>query len=53
MARGFGQRFLPPTQPSVGWKIALLARRRPSLSPAVESFIGFTREFARTRAAAG
>jgi DNA-binding transcriptional LysR family regulator len=53
LARGFGLRFLPLKQPAVGWKIALLARRRPSLSPAVQSFMQFSGEFARERASAG
>ena len=38
LVRGFGLTFLPLRQPTVTWKIALFARRRASLSPAVESF---------------
>ena len=43
---GFGLKFLPLTQPTVTWRIALFARRRTSLSPAVESFLNFTLDFA-------
>ena len=39
LVRGFGLKFLALTQPTVKWKIALFARRRASLSPAVESFL--------------
>jgi len=46
LVQGFGLAFLPLKQPAVGWKIALFARRRPSISPAVQSFLDFTREFA-------
>jgi hypothetical protein len=45
LVRGFGLTFLPLRQPTVKWKVAMLARRRPSLSPAVESFLAFTRAF--------
>ena len=51
LARGFGLRFLPLKQPTVGWKIALFARRRPSLSPAVQSFLQFARAFTCERPA--
>lgn len=53
LVRGFGLTFRPLRQPTVRWKIAMFARRGPSLSPAVESFLGFTREFAATWASAG
>jgi DNA-binding transcriptional LysR family regulator len=46
LVRGFGLMFLPLRQPTVKWKIALFARRRASLSPAVESFLNFTPDFA-------
>ena len=45
LVRGFGLTFLPLRQPTVKWKIALFARRRASLSPAVESFLNFTLDF--------
>ena len=48
LAHGFGLRFLPLVQPKVNWKIALFVRRGNSLSPAVESFLQFTLETART-----
>lgn len=51
LVAGFGLRFLPLKQPAVGWRIALFARRRPSLSPAVQSFLDFTLAFAREGAA--
>jgi DNA-binding transcriptional LysR family regulator len=53
LVRGFGLTFLPLRQPTVKWKIALFARRRASLSPAVESFLNFTLDFAPNWAAAG
>ena len=46
--RGFGLLFLPLRPPSVRWKIGAFARRRSSLSPAVESFLDFTLHAART-----
>jgi DNA-binding transcriptional LysR family regulator len=46
LVRGFGLTFLPLTQPTVKWKIAMFARRRTSLSPAVASFLNFTLDFA-------
>jgi DNA-binding transcriptional LysR family regulator len=46
LVRGFGLTFLPLRQPTVKWSIALFARRRASLSPAVESFLNFTLDFA-------
>lgn len=52
LVRGFGLRFLPLRQPAVGWKIALYARRRPSLSPAVQSFLAFAQDHARLKAVA-
>ena len=53
LVRGFGLTFLPLRQPTVTWKIALFARRRASLSPAVESFLNFTLDFAPNWAAGG
>ena len=47
LARGFGLAFLPLRQPIVKWKIAQFARPRKLLSPAVESFLNFTIEFAK------
>jgi DNA-binding transcriptional LysR family regulator len=46
LVRGFGLTFLQLTQPIVKWKIAMFARRRTSLSPAVASFLDFTLDFA-------
>ena len=46
LVRGFGLPFLPLVQPAVKWRIAILAQRSTSLSPAVESFRSFTREVA-------
>ena len=45
LVQGFGLKFLPLKQPTVKWRIAALARRRTSLSPAVESFLNFTLKF--------
>ena len=45
LVRGFGLTFLPLRQPTVKWSIALFARRRTTLSPAVESFLNFTLDF--------
>lgn len=53
LVHGFGLRFLPLRQPIVKWKIALFARRRTSLSPAVESFLNFTVGFAANWTATG
>jgi DNA-binding transcriptional LysR family regulator len=53
LVRGFGLTFLPLRQPTVKWKIALFARRRASLSPAVESFLNFTLDFTPNWAEAG
>ena len=53
LVRGFGLTFLPLRQPTVKWKVAMFARRHPSLSPAVESFLNFTREFTPNWAAIG
>jgi DNA-binding transcriptional LysR family regulator len=53
LVRGFGLTFLPLRQPTVKWKVAMFARRHPSLSPAVESFLNFTREFTPNWAAMG
>lgn len=47
LARGFGAAFLPLRQPIVKWKIAQFARPRKLLSPAVESFLNFTMEYAK------
>lgn len=46
LARGFGLVFMPLRQPQINWAVAMYVRGRPSLSPAVESFVQFTREFA-------
>lgn len=48
LVHGFGLKFLPLRQPKVDWKIALFVRRRPTLSPAVESFLDFTLNLAST-----
>jgi len=53
LVRGFGLTFLPLIQPTVKWRVAMFARHRPSLSPAVESFLNFTREFTPNWAAIG
>ncbi len=53
LVRGFGLKFRPLVQPEVTWKIALFARRRTSLSPAVESFLDFTLDFAPNWTATG
>ncbi|HBP28558.1 MAG: LysR family transcriptional regulator [Advenella sp.] len=42
LAEGFGLTFRPLSQPTVTWRIAVFARHRSSLSPAVESFLDFT-----------
>lgn len=46
LVEGFGLAFRPLRQPMVTWRIAMFARKRPSLSPAVQSFVQFTREAA-------
>ncbi len=46
LVEGFGLAFRPLRQPTVTWRIAIFARRRSSLSPAVESFLDFTLEAA-------
>ena len=53
LVRGFGLTFLPLVQPAVKWRIAMYARRSTSLSPAVESFMNLTRDFAPNWAASG
>jgi DNA-binding transcriptional LysR family regulator len=53
LVHGFGLVFLPLRQPTVKWKIALFARRSSSLSPAVESFLNFTLDFAPNWTATG
>ena len=53
LIQGFGLRFLPLKQPAIRWEIALFVRRRPSLSPAVQSFLDFTTEFAQVGGAMG
>ena len=47
LVRGFGLAFLPLLRPQVSWRVAMFVRRRPSISPAVESFVRFTQDFAR------
>jgi DNA-binding transcriptional LysR family regulator len=46
LVEGFGLAFRPLCQPTVTWRIAIFARSRSSLSPAVESFLDFTLEAA-------
>lgn len=46
LVEGFGLAFRPLRQPTVTWRIALFARSRSSLSPAVESFLDYTLEAA-------
>ena len=53
LVHGFGLRLLALKQPQVSWKAAMFVRRRPSVSPAVESFVRFTLEFAQAWAATG
>lgn len=53
LVQGFGLRFLPLVQPKVSWKIALFVRRGGALSPAVENFLRFTLDLARTWVAFG
>ncbi|KWT98525.1 MULTISPECIES: LysR family transcriptional regulator [unclassified Variovorax] len=48
--RGFGLAFLPLLQPQVSWRVAMFVRRGLSVSPAVESFLRFAREFTREKA---
>ncbi len=52
LVRGFGLVFLPLVQPQVGWRVAMYARRGPSASPAVESFLRFALEFTRDKTGA-
>lgn len=49
LVEGFGLAFRPLRQPTVTWRIAIFARGRSSLSPAVESFLDFTLEAATSR----
>jgi DNA-binding transcriptional LysR family regulator len=46
LVEGFGLAFLPLRQPTVTWRIAIFARGRSTLSPAVESFLDYTLEAA-------
>ncbi|CAP43330.1 LysR family transcriptional regulator [Bordetella petrii] len=48
LVEGFGLVFVPLCQPAVNWRIALFARSRPSLSPAVESFLDYVLATAQT-----
>lgn len=48
LVNGFGLAFRPLRQPVVSRSIAVFVRRRPFLSPAVESFLNFTLDFAKT-----
>lgn len=48
LVEGFGLAFRPLRQPTVTWRIAIFARNRPSLSPAVESFLDYTLQAATT-----
>lgn len=47
LVEGFGLVFVPLCQPAVSWRIALFARARSSLSPAVESFLDYALEAAQ------
>jgi len=47
LVEGFGLVFRPLCQPTVTWRIALFARDRSSLSPAVESFLDYALETAQ------
>lgn len=47
LVEGFGLVFVPLCQPAVNWRIALFSRSRPSLSPAVESFLDYALEAAQ------
>jgi DNA-binding transcriptional LysR family regulator len=47
LVEGFGLVFLPLRQPTVTWRIALFARSRSFLSPAVESFLDYTVDAAK------
>ncbi|MBO9352953.1 LysR family transcriptional regulator [Bordetella petrii] len=46
LVEGFGLVFRPLCQPTVTWRIALFARDRSFLSPAVESFLNYVLETA-------
>ena len=46
LVEGFGLAFRPLLQPTVTWRIAIFARERSCLSPAVESFLDYTLETA-------
>lgn len=46
LVEGFGLAFRPLLQPTVTWHIAIFARDRSCLSPAVESFLDYTLETA-------
>ena len=48
LVQGFGLAFRPLRQPTVTWRIAIFARNRASLSPAVESFLDYTLQVATT-----
>lgn len=48
LVNGFGLSFRPLRQPVVTWRIAVFVRPRASLSPAVERFLDFTLESAKT-----
>lgn len=48
LVEGFGLEFRPIRQPTVTWRIAIFARPRASLSPAVERFLDFTLESAKS-----
>src|SRR5690606_7665206 len=52
LVEGFGLVFVPLWQPAVSWRMALSARARASLSPAVESFLDYTLEVAQVDEAA-
>ncbi|WP_019938805.1 LysR family transcriptional regulator [Bordetella sp. FB-8] len=48
LVEGFGLAFLPLRQPAVTWRIAIFARQRDALSPAVESFLDYALDMAAT-----
>lgn len=47
LVQGFGLVFRPIRQPTVTWRIAIFARPRAALSPAVERFLDYTLDAAR------
>jgi hypothetical protein len=45
LVQGFGLVFRPLKQPQVSWRAAMFVRHRPSVSPAVESFVRFALDY--------